>query len=480
MRRTLFCIALGTLSLLSQSAWAERSPQRAELQAVEACASAEQVAELQRELKLRLPELHFFRASRADSRAPDWQLFWVPAGRGECAVLLRTHELEHRATLGPDASAEQVREAASRLAWVITASRSAARDAAHQQGQTHATQVLARARQLSAARHTPPQPDALASTAARESAGAIARHTLQRARHLARTRQPPALATSTLPAALTTPTGPLRLGVVPGLSVGSSNPSLSLNIIGSHAHFEGAEVGLLNHLRERGAGAQMALGANWVDGSLHGVQMASLLNYAAEIQGAQLSPLVNISERQRGVQVGMVNVAGRLQGTQLGLVNVSEDASWPVGLVNIATAYPPRAFAHYALPGHLYAGVSMGGRRLRYLLQWSRALSGGIDALGGGLGLHLPFEGRPYFGDIALVPMLTQLNADVGLQTHLRALAGYRFSRRFALVAGPSFNYYRSSTSRGHAYGSPIALMEVRQSDGLYQLWVDLMVGVVF
>ncbi|TXD35208.1 hypothetical protein FRC98_17230 [Lujinxingia vulgaris] len=476
---------------LTSSAVARAQPaaERLELQTVSACADTDAADELRAELALRLPELNLSadaETTNADASPASWRLFWVPEGSERCVVILRTPSLEHRAQLGPEADSEAIREAASRLAWVITAARQAHGDDARARASALATESVALTRSLIETR-ADAEVDALFNQEA-------ARRTARKAASLAnlsalRTREVAEAASARAPARTPSPAsqppaleppGSLRLGLLPGVSFGPPSAPLTLNLIGSHEQARGTQIGLINHTARRGSGAQIGLIASWNDGDFEGAQVASAFNYSRTIEGAQVAA-VNVSDNQRGAQVGAVNIAGAIEGTQVGLINISKNANWPVGLVNIATDYPPRLFGYYALPGHIYTGLSMGGRRLRYLVQSGTALFGNSGSIGAGLGLHLPFDDRPYFADIDAVVMFADLStASSGTHFHLRAPLGWRLAPRFALIAGPSLNIYSTTSATNRDYGSPVALVDLRQNNDLLQIWVDLMVGIVF
>ncbi|RDV36314.1 hypothetical protein DV096_19895 [Bradymonadaceae bacterium TMQ3] len=480
-------VPLFTLALLaahlshSAVALAQPSGGRLELQTVSACADADAADELRAELALRLPDLDVSdnAPTSTHSSPARWRLFWVPEGSDRCVVILRTPSLEHRASLGPQANSEAIREAASRLAWVITAAHQAHSDEARTRGRDRALDSVALANALVEVRADAAVDARFSEKTRRETArraASLANLSTMRTREVAESAPPQA----PLPRAEREPPGSLRLGLLPGVSLGPTSAPLTLNVVGSHERAEGAQIGLFNHTARQGSGTQIGFIASWNDGDFEGAQVASAFNYSRRIDGAQVAA-VNVSDTQRGAQVGIVNIAGELTGTQVGVVNISQNANWPVGLVNIATDYPPRLFGYYALPGHLYTGLSMGGRRLRYLFQSGTALLGGASAIGAGLGLHLPFDDHPYFADIDAVLMFADSsNGASGLQVHLRAPLGWRFARRFALIAGPSFNAFFAGSSSTHTYASSVALIEAQQQNELFQFWVDLMVGVVF
>ncbi|MEO0331208.1 MAG: hypothetical protein AAF223_05915, partial [Bacteroidota bacterium] len=164
---------------------------------------------------------------------------------------------------------------------------------------------------------------------------------------------------------------------------------------------------LMNYVRGRASGGQMALGANIAKKSMTGAQLGGLLNYSGGLllgvqlgslvniakgstMGAQIAPynytfrelsgfqvglvnraktiegknsvqegastgvllgLVNFSGVMNGLQIGLINVSGDNQGTNIGLINVyrtprkkGKPDSTPFGLLNIGSSASVEAF----------------------------------------------------------------------------------------------------------------------------------------
>ena len=86
-----------------------------------------------------------------------------------------------------------------------------------------------------------------------------------------------------------------------------------------------------------GTGAQLAVGANLASEDLSGAQFAVALNYARQLDGVQMSSGLNLAGPMSGAQVGMVNVLTEASsGLQLGLINYGEAvAGLQLGLINV-------------------------------------------------------------------------------------------------------------------------------------------------
>jgi hypothetical protein len=73
-------------------------------------------------------------------------------------------------------------------------------------------------------------------------------------------------------------------------------------------------------------GAQLTVGLNFVDGTMRGVQLAGLTNFAGDAAGVQLAWGWNFAHRIRGVQLAIAwNYADTSRGFQLGILNHAED-----------------------------------------------------------------------------------------------------------------------------------------------------------
>ncbi len=100
---------------------------------------------------------------------------------------------------------------------------------------------------------------------------------------------------------------------VPGSSINGGRVSL---VYGECQRFNGFDLGLWGHVRERA----------------NGFQAACVNSVGTDACGFQLG-LVNWVENDlSGLQIGLVNYANTLSGCQLGLVNIvgSRSSCWPI------------------------------------------------------------------------------------------------------------------------------------------------------
>ena len=82
-------------------------------------------------------------------------------------------------------------------------------------------------------------------------------------------------------------------------------------------------------------GLQAALGLNVLGGHGRGLQATAGVNWARSVDGAQLGVL-NLGKEFRGAQLGVFNVAsGRVRGAQVGLINYADEADASVALLGM-------------------------------------------------------------------------------------------------------------------------------------------------
>jgi len=96
-----------------------------------------------------------------------------------------------------------------------------------------------------------------------------------------------------------------------------------LNVIyGRNANLSGLDVGIANHIVDKGEGVQW--GAVNISGSFVGWQNAWVNVTEENFEGFQ-SAFVNSAGRISGLQFGLVNYAKRANGVQIGLVNIIKE-----------------------------------------------------------------------------------------------------------------------------------------------------------
>lgn len=259
----------------------------------------------------------------------------------------------------------------------------------------------------------------------------------------------------------------------------------------------GTQIAFGGNYAERDAkGVQLAFGANVARGRVYGMQQAFAANYAGHVTGAQISYAVNVARGITGAQVAfaanlvkgeikgfqggysanVVNgnvtgvqasaganvTSGYVRGLQIGAFNYNHDITGAaIGIVSISRNRPVRLQAWGSDVAPFNLAVKHGSK---YVYNF---LSGGVQpfrelqwSAGWGIGAEVPLK-RWFFdadGSVSLVRIYERGARNAGL-AQLRILAGYRFAKRFAVIAGPTFN------SRIEPKDPSTPLLDLREKD---------------
>jgi hypothetical protein len=93
-------------------------------------------------------------------------------------------------------------------------------------------------------------------------------------------------------------------------------------------------------------GWQNTAGVNVTTGRVQGVQMAAGLNLADAAYGLQLAGGVNVAREVQGAQIAPLNFSQRATGLRLGVINVGQDTrGFQLGVINIAAHDDGESFA---------------------------------------------------------------------------------------------------------------------------------------
>jgi Caspase domain len=209
-----------------------------------------------------------------------------------------------------------------------------------------------------------------------------------------------------------------------------------------------------------GKGFQGAGLAAYATGRFTGAQLSGLASIGrAEVLGFQAAGLVDWAGELQGAQLSLVNVAGKATGsTQLGLVNVSDDAAVTIGLVSWAS----KGQHHLTLTGSELGPTLEGklGGTAVYTVYIAGYTPGNRQRLRAGLGLgaHFDLTDKLFLELEGLCERVFQ-DGDFGGDNVLavgRAQLGYRAFGELAIVAGPSWNTYVAwdEKVRDFGYGS--------------------------
>lgn len=254
-----------------------------------------------------------------------------------------------------------------------------------------------------------------------------------------------------------------RVGAIDGAQIGG------VNVIGRSAQpawLKGFQIGLganvvdgtasgvqlagaLNHVSGDVTGAQLALGANIAQGTVRGLQDSFLFNRAGDLHGLQLAA-VNVAGDVDGVQLGLVNVARRVRGAAIGLVNIADDIDGlPLAPFSVTSTGGVHASAWGGSSGLGNVGVKLATRRTYTLFFGSYHRGFDLEFLGGGFALGGSVELGAGFrssldvcGTYLVAPRRTldvELNRDYHeqlVQPRLRLMLDYRLARHFGVFLG--------------------------------------------
>ena len=253
---------------------------------------------------------------------------------------------------------------------------------------------------------------------------------------------------------------PFQLSLLP--AIGTQGPlspqitnKISLNMIGGYAAgLRGIELGGVFNIEKKDVRGLQAAGVlNVVGGSVRGVQLAGLhntvldsmkglqaagvLNKAGQVHGIQLSGLVNITKKLKGVQIGIINIADSSYGVSIGVINLSKNGLKEFSF--FADEVAPMNIAFRSGSNKLYSILLIGynpfeaHRSYRY---------------GFGLG-HRFILGKK----LSLDPELTNEHLAPGSRDNFKYSNDLyklnldlhaRLGRHFSIAAGPSLSFYNA------------------------------------
>jgi hypothetical protein len=210
--------------------------------------------------------------------------------------------------------------------------------------------------------------------------------------------------------------------------------------------------GISNFTKGNLVGPQMAGVANIVDGSTKGFQAAGIANFTAKNHiGAQVAGVANFASGVKGIQIASIlNTAGKVQGSQIGLINIADSVSGiQVGLLNLSK----NGYMKFEVSSteKLFSSIAFktGTKDFYGILNVGTGPLNGIDNAwfwwyGYGVGTESKLSNR--------IPVNLELIANYvseaskhshqyfNMLNQIRLTAGYSFSPRFTVFAGPVLN----------------------------------------
>ena len=184
-------------------------------------------------------------------------------------------------------------------------------------------------------------------------------------------------------------------------------------------------LGDVNHLQVAGI-------TNIAWGSVKGSQIGGIANFAGEINGLQLSGILNVNNGGKGVMIGLVNISSSEDIVPIGLINITKG-----GILHPAIYVDDMLFTNLSFRsgGKHFYGIISAGIRDTYIITR------------GGFGFEIPiqktFINIDYtFGNFYNFNSLGDNNSYNTLNFQARLTLGYKFLRHLGIFAGISYDYF--------------------------------------
>ena len=264
---------------------------------------------------------------------------------------------------------------------------------------------------------------------------------------------------------------------------------------------QGVQAAVGFNLVETGSdGAQFAVGVNITEGYMRGVQFASGLNYAREIDGAQFASGLNLAGSFSGAQLGILNVvSGAASGVQAGLINYGESvAGLQLGLINVVdrTEGLSLGLVNYAVEDGIFdvrlyssdvslggAGIALGTANVYTVASAGTGTWEDSDATSFGLHLGFRFLLADSFalhvemGTSAVFEDRTLEDAD--LLSSARLALAFQFFEGLSMFVGPTLNVLVDIDDNQASVRHPLAPSYARRPDNdRVYLWPGFIAGL--
>lgn len=311
-----------------------------------------------------------------------------------------------------------------------------------------------------------------------------------------------------------TETKPVQIAWITPISINKFSDSItynaSINILAGYNHaIKGAEIGsLINVTRSDAKYVQLSGLINWVGQKSTGVQAAGIFNRSENLQGAQISGLINSSQTTNGLQLagfanqtsdlkgvqvsGMINYAKNVNGFQLGFINIADSIQHGAsfGFISIVKS----GIHQFELSSNDVAAINLSfrsGSNTLYGIFTSgiQATAEPLWTAGLGFGTRFNIKKDKVFGAIeatgsSINKTEGNLEQDLNILNRLSLNVGYKMNR-FLINAGPVLNIYvtRAFNKEIGTYGFNIDNSNFfdKTSHGTNtRMWVGYHVGIWF
>ena len=283
--------------------------------------------------------------------------------------------------------------------------------------------------------------------------------------------------------------------------------NFSFNILyGLNGGVNGTEIGsLLNYNKGKVKGFQLSGISNINTGnstgfllsgianvcldSTSGLLLSGLLNYSKQNgSGFQLST-VNIAAKEfKGFQLGVFNAARKIKGIQLGVINFLHDGKdgLPIGLFSIVK----NGHFEFELTGGevMYSNMTykMGVERFYtiYKVGYSTYKNNSVYSTGIGFGGNITLSEKQKISIDASTNSIIYNNdweGDLNLLNKLDVNYKYHFTKKLAVLIGPSFNAYTAGKKVNGEFGSltiPYSVYSNEWTNSKLVMWVGFNAGL--
>lgn len=172
--------------------------------------------------------------------------------------------------------------------------------------------------------------------------------------------------------------------------------------------------------------------------TLSGGQIAGLFNVSTgDFYGAQVSALLNVAKKGKGIQIGLINISDSLKGVPIGLFNIIRNGHNGIEL-NSSLAFP------------LSVRLKTGNHRLYNIFAAGMKPTANNMVLGYGYGLGTAikvFKKSYIHGELLAwqVHQDQRFITDLNLLSQFQVSYAYPLTKRLQISAGPTFNLHLST-----------------------------------
>ncbi|GHV67671.1 hypothetical protein FACS1894199_13610 [Bacteroidia bacterium] len=225
------------------------------------------------------------------------------------------------------------------------------------------------------------------------------------------------------------------------------------------------------------------------------VQVAGLVNAVFNTSRVQIAGIGNTADTA-DLQIASIINASRKVGTQIGLVNVCDTATGVmIGLVNVARKGGLREVQLGTdMSGNAIFSLRLGLPKFYTFAEIAYNFDKSLTMCGGGLGTQLSFSKGWGMNIEGLSQRVSNILDDLDNLSNddwwesrnqlwqFRIVAYKRFTKHFAIYAGPSFNIYTTKTTNAFSvdYPAPYTLFSSQHKDYTTKSWVGVSAGIRF